>query len=398
MWKKYLLFVLIILICGCQQRPLIKNVKGKVSINYPITNINALDDAISSYINNIYKEFKNNDSENSTLDISYTYKDINDDIINISLSSEIKVGKTIHKIKTFTYNKKTDMFLTMEDIVRDVDVLDYDVKRLLLQKYRDVDIEYLSNVSLEYFKIDDENLTIYFNPTKIESNSEVIYLDIPLNSLQLLIDLDKERDDTYISIKKKDISINDKVVALTFDDGPSKYTNKILDVLKKYKAYATFFVVGNKAYFQGDVLRRMLSEGNEIGNHSYDHKRLNNLSESEFKDEINKTQEIIKDLTGFTPTLFRPTYGGYTKKLMSYTDLTFVLWDVDSRDWAVKSKEKILENVLPYVKSGSIVLMHDNHKYALDSIEDIIKELKGKGYKFVTVSELLKLKSMGENE
>ena len=85
-------------------------------------------------------------------------------------------------------------------------------------------------------------------------------------------------------------------------------------------------------------------------------------------------------------------------KLKSYTDLTFVLWDVDSSDWKVKNKDKIINNIIPNVKDGSIILMHDNHEYAVNALEDVIKKLQEKGYKFVTVSELLELKKIRENE
>lgn len=185
-------------------------------------------------------------------------------------------------------------------------------------------------------------------------------------------------------------------MALTFDDGPSKYTKDILDILKKYDACGTFFLIGNKVSFYGEVLREMLSEGNEIGNHSYDHKYLTRLSEEEVKDEISKTQDEIKRVTGYTPTLFRPTYGGYNNTLKSYIDLTFVLWDVDSRDWSVKSTEGIMYNVFKDVKSGSIILFHDNHEYSVNALPSVIKELKKQGYKFVTVSELLELKKLWE--
>lgn len=372
-----------------------------ISINYPVTNINVLDDAISSYVNQTYEKFQKMTSNGvPELNISYSYKELNEEIVNVSIKTEIVTDKTINRIKTFTYNKKNNKFLTMDDLVEDLSGLDYDIKRELLEKYQDADMDYLSNVSYDFFTIDDENLTIYFNPAEIKSDrDELIYLDIPLDSLKLLIDIDKTKgSDTYLSIKKKNVSLDDKVVALTFDDGPSKYTTKILDILKKYNACGTFFLVGNKVDFSGDVLRRMLDEGSEIGNHSYDHKLMTRLSETQFKEEINKTQEAIKKLTGFTPTLFRPTYGGYNKTLKSYTDLTFVLWDVDSRDWQVKEKDKILKNVLPNVKSGSIVLMHDNHPYAVNALEDIILKLKDKGYKFVTVSELLELKKLRESE
>ncbi len=404
MGRKFVFFLIIcLLISGCESEPEIlteiENKDALVSINYPVTEVSALDEAISSYINKVRAEFKNSDYDGkSELNISYTYKEVNDEVINVSILTEIVTDKTVSKIKTFTYNKKSEKFLTMEDIVDDLDVLDYDIKKELLSKYQDADMDYLSNVSYDFFTMDDENLTIYFNPTQLkDTNDELVYLDIPLDSLNLLIDVDREENtNTYLNFKKNTINEEDKVVALTFDDGPSKYTKDILDILKKYDACGTFFLIGNKVSFYGDILREMLSEGNEIGNHSYDHKYLTRLSEEEVKDEINKTQDEIKRVTGYTPTLFRPTYGGYNNTLKSYIDLTFVLWDVDSRDWSVKSTEGIMYNVFKDVKSGSIILFHDNHEYSVNALPSVIKELKKQGYKFVTVSELLELKKLWE--
>ena len=403
MRRKIVFFIVIFLfIIGCSNKKMVsytRNDNKFVSINYPVTNVSILDEAISTYVNRIYFKFNENKSvKKPELNISYTYKEVNEDVINVSIQSEIITDKTVNKIKTFTYNKKTNKFLTMEDLIDDVNVLDYDVKNLLLKKYENMNMDYLSKVSYDYFTIGDDNLTIYFNQSEIKNYSdEMIYLDIPLNSLKLLIDIDRTKDtDTYLSIKKKDISIDDKVVALTFDDGPSQYTDKILQILKKHNAYSTFFVVGNKVSFYDDTLREILKQGSEIGNHSYSHKLLTRLSEEEFKEDLNKTQEVIKKITGFTPKVFRPTYGGYTSKIKKYTDLSFVLWDVDSRDWEVKKKNKILKNVLPNVKSGSIVLMHDNHEYSLKALDTMIKELKADGYKFVTVSELLEFKNLKE--
>ena len=404
MGRKFVFFLIIcLLISGCENEPEIlteiENKDALVSINYPVTEVSALDEAISSYINKVRAEFKNSDYDGKPeLNISYTYKDVNDEVINVSILTEIVTDKTVSKIKTFTYNKKSEKFLTMEDIVDDLDVLDYDIKKELLSKYQDADMDYLSNVSYDFFTMDDENLTIYFNPTQLkDTNDELVYLDIPLDSLNLLIDVDREENtNTYLNFKKNTINEEDKVVALTFDDGPSKYTKDILDILKKYDACGTFFLIGNKVSFYGEVLREMLSEGNEIGNHSYDHKYLTRLSEEEVKDEINKTQDEIKRVTGYTPTLFRPTYGGYNNTLKSYIDLTFVLWDVDSRDWSVKSTEGIMYNVFKDVKSGSIILFHDNHEYSVNALPSVIKELKKQGYKFVTVSELLELKKLWE--
>lgn len=404
MAKKIIIFLLCFIAVGCTEKEIkttIENDDNLVSINYPVTNISALDDAVSAYVNKTYNNFKNSyqDIKKPELNISYTYKELNDSVINISLNTEINAGKKINKIKTFTYDKNTEKFLTMEDLVQDLDVLDYDIKKELLEKYQEADMDFLTNVSYDYFTIDDENLTIYFNPTELKStNKEMIYLDIPLNSLKLLIDIDKSKgSDTYFNLKKRNISDEDKIVALTFDDGPSKYTDSILDTLKKYNACATFFVIGNKVDFYDETLNKMLKNGNEIGNHSYSHKWLNRLSEQEFKNELNKTQEEVKKATGYTPKLFRPTYGGYSDRLKKYTDLTFVLWDVDSSDWKVKNTDKIIKNVIPNVKDGSIVLMHDNHKYAADAIEAVVKKLKEEGYEFVTISELLELKELRES-
>jgi peptidoglycan/xylan/chitin deacetylase (PgdA/CDA1 family) len=391
--------LILILLTGCGKNVnSYINEKKHISVNYPVTNIGPLDDAVSSYVNRVYTTFKNSKEKKHELNISYTYKEVNNDVINVTLKSEIVTDKTINKIKTFTYNRKSNKFLTMEDLVEDLNGLDYEIKKALLDKYQDADMNYLNDVSYNYFSIGDDNLTLYFNPTELKSKTgELVYLDIPLNSLKLLIDIDKTKgNDTYLKIKKKNVSIDDKVVALTFDDGPSRYTDKILDILKRHEACATFFLIGNKVDFYGDTLQRMLKEGSEIGNHSYDHKLLTRVSENEFKDEINKTNDAIKKVTGFTPALFRPTYGGYSNALKSYTNLKFVLWNVDSRDWQVRNTEGILRNVVPNVRSGSIVLMHDNHEYAVNALDEVIEQLQKENYKFITVSELLELKSLRE--
>lgn len=352
-------------------------------INYPITNINSLDNEMTSYIDKIKKRYKD-------VNITYKYRDINENVLNVIINAETK-NKNI--VKTYTYDKSQKKYLTIEDIIKNTNALDYTIKNELIKKHQEINLERLNEIKINSFTFEDDNLKLFLNISISNNNSETIHLDIPLNTLDLLI---KVEDEKYYTIKKKDIDIDDKIVSLTFDDGPSKYTNEILDILKRNDATATFFVVGDKSLTQGQTLRRILKEGSEIGNHSFDHKVLTYLKEEEFKEQINKTQNIIKDLTGFTPQLFRPTYGGYTNKLKTYTDLTFILWDIDSKDWKVKTKEKIIENVIPNVKSGSIVLFHDNHIYAVDALEEIITNLKTQGYKFVTVSELLEIKKMRE--
>lgn len=136
----------------------------------------------------------------------------------------------------------------------------------------------------------------------------------------------------------------------------------------------------------------MVSNGNEIGNHSFDHKLLTRLTDEEFKQDIKKTQEIIFETTGFIPKLIRPTYGGYNDKLMSNVDLKLTLWNVDASDWKYKSERRIVNNVIKNVSNGDIILMHDIFSRTVNSAEKIIDILQKEGYSFVTVSELNKIK------
>lgn len=402
MLKKMIIFLFITLcMCGCNKDTDVYSFTDedkKISINYPVTGIGKLDDAISSYIYNVKNDYnkKYGNKKNTELNISYSYKKINDNVVSVGLLTNIYTDKNIYKIKTYAYDENIGKFLSIDNIVSDLDVLDYDVKTEILNKYRDADMDFLASFSYDYFTIDGENLTVYFNPEDIgDEYDEVIYLDIPLNTLDLLFDTQSETDNNlYFDLKKRNIDPDNKVIALTFDDGPSKYTNEIIDILKKNNAVATFFVVGNRLSFYEDTLKNMLNTGNEIGNHSYSHKWLNRLSKDEFVLEINNTQNEVKRITGYTPKIFRPTYGGYSDKLKSYTDLTFVLWDVDSNDWKVKNADKIYDNITKNTFDGSIVLMHDNHRYAAESLDKVIKKLKEEGYSFVTVSELLEVKKL----
>ena len=145
-------------------------------------------------------------------------------------------------------------------------------------------------------------------------------------------------------------------------------------------------------------MRRMVKEGNEIGNHSYNHKWLTKLNEEEFLSQINMTQQIIKKITGFTPRLMRPTYGACNQTLRKRSKLQIVMWDVDTRDWETHNISKILKQTIKNTKDGSIILMHDTKENTVILLEKLLKELKSKDYQFVTVSELEKIKQIKQNE
>ncbi|OQM44742.1 hypothetical protein B6A27_14870 [Anoxybacillus sp. UARK-01] len=180
-----------------------------------------------------------------------------------------------------------------------------------------------------------------------------------------------------------------KRVALTFDDGPHpQNTLKILNLLKKYEAKATFFMLGSRVDFYPDIAKKIAEEGNELGNHTWDHKDLTTLNSAEIRKEIRDTNEMIKKTTGREPTVFRPPYGAINDQVKRMVGMPVVLWTVDTLDWQSHDPHAMLQIVKKNVKDGSIILMHDIHESTAEAVEPVLKYLKDEGYTFVTVSEL----------
>ncbi|PYG85905.1 peptidoglycan/xylan/chitin deacetylase (PgdA/CDA1 family) [Ruminiclostridium sufflavum DSM 19573] len=190
---------------------------------------------------------------------------------------------------------------------------------------------------------------------------------------------------------KRQIDPNKPMVALTFDDGPHyENTDNILDSLKKYNGAATFFVLGSRAEKNKEVIKRIVEEGNQIGNHTYDHKQLTKLSSTEITEELTRTSDIIQDIANIRPGLIRPTYGSVNDNVRNYSKEPLILWSIDTLDWKTKDKTKIVNEALKNVKDGDIILMHDIYKTTAMAAEVIIKELDSKGYQLVTIDELFK--------
>ncbi len=192
-----------------------------------------------------------------------------------------------------------------------------------------------------------------------------------------------------------------KRIAITFDDGPHpKKTAEILDLLAEYSARATFFVVGENAKYYPDLIMREAAEGHEIGNHTYHHRAMRKCREGEGKCEITAASDMIKSITGKSPVLFRPPEGSYsssTVELARACGCDVVLWNVDTRDWALSKTDEIVANVKKNVRDGSIILFHDftrDGAHTLDALKILLPYLISEGYEFVTVSELIREKSL----
>lgn len=202
--------------------------------------------------------------------------------------------------------------------------------------------------------------------------------------------------DSYLKLgwylSPDDIPKHGKAVAITYDDGPGKYTSQILDCLAKYDAKATFFVVGTNVNRYPDVLKRAVSMGMEIGNHTVSHPNLKNLSASGISAEIINNAIYVENATGIRPTLVRPPYGSYTQATINTANQPFILWSIDTLDWKSRDASKVVNEALKNVKDGDIILMHDIYSSTAAATERIVPALASRGFDMVTVSELAKRK------
>ncbi|MGF7184307.1 peptidoglycan/xylan/chitin deacetylase (PgdA/CDA1 family) [Desulfitispora alkaliphila] len=192
---------------------------------------------------------------------------------------------------------------------------------------------------------------------------------------------------------------DEKLVALTFDDGPdARYTEETLDILAEYGVPATYFLIGENTLRFPDVAKRIVAEGHEVGNHSFNHPDFRRFSsERVYSEQIERTQEIFKEVLGVEPHIFRPPYGAITPEQVDFfaeKGIKTVNWSIDTHDWNkdFNSVETMFETVKRYKHPGAIVLMHSGGGPRPNTVEllpELIEMFQEKGYKFVTVGELL---------
>jgi peptidoglycan/xylan/chitin deacetylase (PgdA/CDA1 family) len=194
------------------------------------------------------------------------------------------------------------------------------------------------------------------------------------------------------------VHVDGPYIALTFDDVPNqKLTPRLLDLRAEHHIHVTFFVVGeNTAEYPG-ILQRAVREGHEIGNHTWSHPNLAKTSDENVRSQIKRTEEAITNAIGSRPTLFRPPYGSVTahQKRFIHDELGYeiILWEVDPLDWKNPGPNVVSSRILKETRPGSIVLAHDIHAQTIQAMPATLTELEAKGFKFVTVSQLLKLQT-----
>ncbi len=196
----------------------------------------------------------------------------------------------------------------------------------------------------------------------------------------------------------RSVSTDKKQIALTFDDGPHpSQTLQILDLLDRYNARATFFMIGVNVERYPDAAMEVIRRGHEVGNHTYSHSHLHAMGEWELDRELGRCEDALENLCEYRPHLFRPPEGvfnSFVEHCSEQKDYAVILWSVDTKDWETKCADSIVEKVLTSVRPGDIILMHDYvaKSQTPEALERLLPKLRAMGYEFVTVSELLGLR------
>jgi peptidoglycan/xylan/chitin deacetylase (PgdA/CDA1 family) len=192
------------------------------------------------------------------------------------------------------------------------------------------------------------------------------------------------------------IHVDGPYIAMTFDDGPSeKLTPKLLDLLAARHMKVTFFLIGENAAEFPQIVQREIREGHEIGNHSWSHPNLEKMSDDNVRRQLRRTDDAIKSAIGTSPTFMRPPYGSLSVRQKRWIHQEFgyniILWDVDPNDWKRPGPAAVTSRIVRNTRAGSIILSHDIHPGTIEAMPATFDQLEAKGFKFVTVSELIKM-------
>ena len=205
----------------------------------------------------------------------------------------------------------------------------------------------------------------------------------------MIPETEKDNYEAYLATVKE--KLGKKRIALSFDDGPrAETTPKVLEILKKYNAHATFYIVGSHVEGNESIVKQIVAEGHELGDHSYSHPLLTKKSADEVYQEVHKTSDLIaKASGGLRPMSLRPPYGGFDKMVSEQAGIAIVNWSIDSLDWQYRDAAKTIAHIKENTHNGGILLMHDIHAESVEALPAVLEYLTSEGYELVSVEELM---------
>ena len=327
---------------------------------------------------------------------------------NFTSVKEVSLKKVLHKIESkkissaeetivsSIYLDKDNNEFTLSSLFSSPD----DAKQKFLVKIRQqLAVQGASEEDINQIitKLRDQDMATWkftYNESKFKINmesdaSKINSVEIPVNNFYKYINetyLKGEDLEKYKAYIKKS---SRKAVALTFDDGPNPNTTPVaLELLKKYNAKGTFFMVGKAVAGNEEIIKQVVAEGHQIGNHSWSHPLLTKISLEQAKSQINDTTEALKKASGQDVHIMRPPYGGINAAIQAAVDQSFILWDVDTLDWKNRTTASIMKEVRK-ARPGSIILMHDIHQTSIDALPTVLQYLTEQGFELVTIDELM---------
>ena len=184
-------------------------------------------------------------------------------------------------------------------------------------------------------------------------------------------------------------AVEEKLVALTFDDGPQRETtSRLLDGLRERGIPATFFLIGSQMEGNEDLIARMAAEGHSVGLHTWDHLALTGLGDRDFTAQVDRQAQALTALTGKTPLLLRPPYGFVDRGVQDKSPYPLILWSVDPEDWKLRDRAKVTQALLSQTRDGDVLLLHDIYPSSVEAALETADALRDRGFTFVTVEEL----------
>ena len=397
------------------------NKREKVSIEYPITENEKINRLISESIDKIDRDFQNtvllatvfDKPMTETIGYQVTYNTSEALSIVVNIKQDMNGAHPASMTQFWTFDKKSGEVVGLADFTEQSDeaaeaiisAAKDNISQTIKQRQQpEIDLnEIINKEALSNFIITNNGNSLAWplgQASLLPSSYGELTITVPISSVSKYLQNPTARKFANIpkpAEKPKPApaaptpTVANKTIALTFDDGPGPYTEKLLDILDKYDAKATFFLIGSKVSGQASVVRSIQARGHQLGNHSWSHPELPKLSVDQIAGEIDRTNEAIRQATGVKPSILRPPYGavnGVVLEQLRLRNMSSILWSVDTRDWADRNSQIVCSRAVAGARPGAVILMHDIHQTSVNAVPCILSSLKQQGYSFVTIQRL----------
>ena len=401
--------------------------REKVSIEYPITKNNKINKTIAQVITRDDRDFRYiatnvlsfNQPMTETISYQITHNNSAALSIIVNIKQDIHGAHPVSLTHFWTFDKKSGEVISLSDLTEQsekaaeeiVAAARNNLKETIKQRQQpELDLnETITKETLSNFIITDGGSSIAWpigQASLLPSAYGEMTIKVPIAAVAKYLQNPTARK--LANIPKPPApkpepaptpaapapapTTGNKVIALTFDDGPGPHTAHLLDILDQYGAKATFFLIGSKVSSQANVVRSIHARGHQLGNHSWSHPELPKLPVNQIAGEIDRTNDAIKQATGVTPAILRPPYGavnGVVLEQLRLRGMSSILWSVDTRDWADRNSDIVCSRAVAGARPGAIILMHDIHQTSVNAVPCILSALKQQGYSFVTAQGLL---------